>query len=162
MIWVFANRLGDRGSIPTRVKPKTQKMVLDATLLNTQHYKVRIKGKVEQSCDGVESSLTLWCSSYWKGSRCPMYDTKQYLIVRFHFWRMWSNISLASIPGMVSSGILVYVSSTGQVDRLKNDLYSTGPCGKKKNKIKYKFQRNNKIYKYERTKDAIPKRLGIK
>ena len=29
--------------------PKTQKMALDATLLNTQHYKVRIKGKVEQS-----------------------------------------------------------------------------------------------------------------
>ena len=29
--------------------PKTQKMVLDATLLNTQHYKVRIKGKMEQS-----------------------------------------------------------------------------------------------------------------
>ena len=25
------------------VIPKTQKMVLDATLLNTQHYKVRIK-----------------------------------------------------------------------------------------------------------------------
>ena len=24
-------------------------MVLDATLLNTQHYKVKIKGKVEQS-----------------------------------------------------------------------------------------------------------------
>ena len=24
-------------------------MVFDATLLNTQHYKVRIKGKVEQS-----------------------------------------------------------------------------------------------------------------
>ena len=32
--------------IPGRVIPKTQKMVLDATLLNTQHYKVRIKGKV--------------------------------------------------------------------------------------------------------------------
>ena len=31
------------------VIPKTQKMVLDAALLNTQHYKVRIKGKVEQS-----------------------------------------------------------------------------------------------------------------
>ena len=26
-----------------------QKMVLDATLLNTQHYKVRIKGKVDES-----------------------------------------------------------------------------------------------------------------
>ena len=27
-------------------------MVLDAALLNTQHYKVRIKGKVEQSKEG--------------------------------------------------------------------------------------------------------------
>ena len=32
-----------------RVIPKTQKMVLDSFLLNTQHYKVYIKGKVEQS-----------------------------------------------------------------------------------------------------------------
>ena len=39
---VFANGPGDRGSIPGRVIPKTQKMVLDAALLNTQ-------GKVEQS-----------------------------------------------------------------------------------------------------------------
>ena len=46
---VFSNGSGDLGSIPGRVIPKTQKMVLDASLLNTQHYKVRIKGKVEQS-----------------------------------------------------------------------------------------------------------------
>ena len=46
---VFANSLGDPGSIPGRVIPKTQKMVIDAALLNTQHYKVRIKDKVEQS-----------------------------------------------------------------------------------------------------------------
>ena len=46
---VFANGPGDLGSIPGRVIPKTQKMVLDASLLNTQHYKVQIKGKVEQS-----------------------------------------------------------------------------------------------------------------
>ena len=39
---------GDRGSIPGRDIPNTQKMVLDAALLYTQHYKVRIKGKVEQ------------------------------------------------------------------------------------------------------------------
>ena len=49
MVRVFANGPGDLGSIPDRLIPKTQKMVLDATLLNTQHYKVRIKGKVEQS-----------------------------------------------------------------------------------------------------------------
>ena len=34
---------------PGRVIPKTLKMELDTTLLNTQHYKVRFKGKVEQS-----------------------------------------------------------------------------------------------------------------
>ena len=44
---VLANGPGDRGSIPGRVIPKTQKMVLDTALLNTQHYKVHIKGKVE-------------------------------------------------------------------------------------------------------------------
>ena len=46
---VFANGLGDRGSIPGGVIPKTQKMVLDAALFNTQNYKVRTKGTVEQS-----------------------------------------------------------------------------------------------------------------
>ena len=46
---VFANDPGDLGSIPGRVIPKTLQMVLDTSLLNTQHYKLRIKGKVEQS-----------------------------------------------------------------------------------------------------------------
>ena len=46
---VFANGPGNQSSIPGQVIPKTQKMVLDAALINTQHYKVRIKGKVEQS-----------------------------------------------------------------------------------------------------------------
>ena len=49
MVRVFANGLGDLGSISSRVIPKTQKMVLDAALLYTQHYEIRIKGKVEQS-----------------------------------------------------------------------------------------------------------------
>ena len=46
---VFANGPGDWGSIPGLVTPNTQKMVLDASLLNTQQYKVRIKSKMEQS-----------------------------------------------------------------------------------------------------------------
>ena len=46
---VFANGLGDLGSILGRVIPKTLKMVLDTSLLNTQQYEVHIKGKVEQS-----------------------------------------------------------------------------------------------------------------
>ena len=66
MVIVFANGPGDLGSIPSGVIPKTLKMVLDAYLLNTQHYKVRVKwcnpGK------GVALSPTPWCSSYRKGS----------------------------------------------------------------------------------------------
>ena len=46
---VFANGQRGWGSIPGWVIPKAQKMVLDAVLLNTQHYKVGIKGKVEPS-----------------------------------------------------------------------------------------------------------------
>ena len=45
---MFANASEDLGSIPDRVIPKTQKMVLDPSLLNAQYYKVRIKGKEEQ------------------------------------------------------------------------------------------------------------------
>ena len=45
---VLANSLEDQGSIPGRVMPKTLKMVLDTSLLNTQHH-IIIKGKVEQS-----------------------------------------------------------------------------------------------------------------
>ena len=46
---VFVNGPGDLGSIPGRALPKTLKMVLNTSLLNTQQYKVCIKGKVEQS-----------------------------------------------------------------------------------------------------------------
>ena len=60
---VFANGLEDQDSIPGQVIPKTLKMVLDAALLNTQHYKVRIKGKVEQS---REWSCALPYTSVWK------------------------------------------------------------------------------------------------
>ena len=78
---VFANGPGDLGSIPGRVIPKTQKMVLDASLLNTQHYKVRIKGKVEQSREGVAPSPTHWGSSYRKGSLWVTLDYGRQLYV---------------------------------------------------------------------------------
>ena len=59
---VFTYGLVDWGSTPGWVIPKTQKMVLDATLLNSQHYKVKIKGKVEQS---MEWSSALPYTSVW-------------------------------------------------------------------------------------------------
>ena len=85
---VFANGPGDLGSIPGRVIPKTQKIVLDASLLNTQHYKVRIKGKVEQSREGVAPSPTP-CSSYWKGSLRVTLDYGRQLYFLLFYWTLF-------------------------------------------------------------------------
>ena len=68
MVRVFANGPGDPGSIPGRVITKTQKMVLDAILLNTQHYKVRIKGKVEQSRERSSAPLHFGVVAIEKGA----------------------------------------------------------------------------------------------
>ena len=53
---VLANVPRDWGSIQGQVISRAQKMVLDPFLLNTLHYKVCLKGKVEES---RESSSTL-------------------------------------------------------------------------------------------------------
>ena len=60
VVRVFANDPGDQGSISGRVIQKTLKMLLDTSLLNTQQYKVRIEGKVEQSRE--RSSALLYTS----------------------------------------------------------------------------------------------------
>ena len=57
---VFTNDPGDRG----QVIPETKKMVLDAALLNTQHYKVGIKGKWSNPGNEVAPFLTSRCGSY--------------------------------------------------------------------------------------------------
>ena len=49
MVRVFANGPRAWSSILGQVLPNTQNIVLDASLLNSQHYKVCIKGIVEQS-----------------------------------------------------------------------------------------------------------------
>ena len=46
---IFAHGRVDRGSLPVWVITKTQKLVPGAALFNTQHYKLRIKGKMDQS-----------------------------------------------------------------------------------------------------------------
>ena len=52
-VCVFTNGPRDRSSIPGRVI-KTQKMLLDASLLNTQHYKSRVKDKWSNPGKGAE------------------------------------------------------------------------------------------------------------
>ena len=56
MVRVLGNGPGHQDSIPSQVIPKTQKMVLDDFLLNTQHYKVQIKGKWSNPGKGVVPS----------------------------------------------------------------------------------------------------------
>ena len=64
MVRVFANDTGDLSSIPARVIPKTPKMVLDAFLLSTQHYKVEMKGERRNPGIGEVPFLTPQCSNY--------------------------------------------------------------------------------------------------
>ena len=45
MVRVFANGQGDSGFNPASRHTKASKMVFDASLLNTLHYNIRIKGK---------------------------------------------------------------------------------------------------------------------
>ena len=81
---VFVNVPGDWGSTPGPVIPKTQKMVLDVALLNTQHYKVQIKDKVEQSRKRSSASPTPQCSSYLKGSLQVVLDYSHQLTYKYY------------------------------------------------------------------------------
>ena len=65
---VFANGPGNRGSIPARVIPKSQKWYLmpPCLLLNIIRYGSRVK--LSNPENGVALSPTPRCSSYWKGS----------------------------------------------------------------------------------------------
>ena len=65
---MFANDLGDQGSIPGCVIPKTLKMVLDTPclILSSIRYVSRIKWR--NPGKWVASSPRNQCSSYWKGS----------------------------------------------------------------------------------------------
>ena len=89
---VFANGPGDLGSIPDCVLPKTLKMVLDTSLLNTQQYKVHIKGKVEHSRESVAPSPTPWCSSYWKGSLLVALNHSRQLYFYIYTYTEWAEI----------------------------------------------------------------------
>ena len=67
-----------------RVILMTQKMVLGTSLLNTQQYKVRIKGKVEQSREMSSAPLHLCVVASKKGafgSRSPTYFIYTYIYI---------------------------------------------------------------------------------
>ena len=60
-------------------------MVLDASLLNTQHYKVRIKGKAEQSWEGVAPRLHLGVVAIEKGA----FGSPSTMVANFTFFYLF-------------------------------------------------------------------------
>ena len=84
---VFTNGPWDRGSIPGRVIPKNQKIVLNEALLNTQNYKVRIKGKVKQSRERNSAPLHVGVIAIEKGAFGSL-STK---VTNFFFYLFLSN-----------------------------------------------------------------------
>ena len=83
---MFTNSSGDWGSIPGQVIPKTKKNVLDASLLNTQHYKVQIKGKWNNPGKEVAlfpsySKESLWVALDYSQLREDMYLYKRVAFV---------------------------------------------------------------------------------
>ena len=83
---------------------RLKKMVLDASLLNTQYYKVRIKGKVEQSREGIAPSPTPLCSSYRKGI----------LMVTLDYGRQLYLLIYISIYLSLSLYIYIYIYMRGK------------------------------------------------
>ena len=77
---VFAHGPGDLGSITGCVIPKTLKIVLDTSLLNTQHYKVLSMVKWSNPGKGVAHCPTPRCSSYWKRSLLVTLDHGRQLL----------------------------------------------------------------------------------
>ena len=78
-------------------------MVLDTSLLNTQHYKVCIKGKVEQFRERSSALSYTSCSSYWKGSLLVALDYGRQLIIKLKGWKCRVNCVAGMLEGCMST-----------------------------------------------------------
>ena len=103
MVRVFASGLGDLGSIPGRVIPKTQKWYLIPSCLTLSIIRCRSRLKWSNTGKGVAPSPTSWCSSNWKGSLWVTldYSRQLYLLYLYFFlvylvsviWRYYPNVN---------------------------------------------------------------------
>ena len=87
---------------------KTQKVVLDAALLDSLHYKVRIKDKVEQSREWSSAPLNLGVVAIGKGSlRVALEYSRQLYLVWYLFLSRIQMIGL--LTESPSSRVLIYI-----------------------------------------------------
>ena len=87
MVSVLTNGLWEQGSIP-----KTQKMVLDAYLLNTQNYKVWIKSKWINPGKGVMPSLHLCVIAIEKEAFGSLLTTINQLTNLYMYIQKWTDV----------------------------------------------------------------------
>ena len=126
---VFAIGSGDLGSIPGHVIPKTLKIVLDTSLLNTQQYKEHIKSKMEK---GEAPSPTPRCSSYWKGSLLFTLDNDHQLYYQGRLSGLVGRVfadgpgNLGSIPGHVIPRALKMVLDNSLINTQQNKVRIKG------------------------------------
>ena len=66
--WLECSPVAQQTWVQSRVESHERLKIPDATLLNAQHYKVRIKVKWSNPGKGVVPSRTPWCGSYRKRS----------------------------------------------------------------------------------------------
>ena len=114
---VFTNGPRDRVSIIARVIPKTFKMLPDTALLDTQHYKVRIKSKVAPFPTSGPSGIRVGWGIETNGSfeaerpptsagppsgeraaflspMHPLYSTRPHSLVQAIFWHTCPDLDL--------------------------------------------------------------------
>ena len=103
---VFTNGPGERRSIPGRVIPKTQKWYLMLSCLTLVIIRYRSRVKWSNRGNGVPSSPTPWCSSYWKDllKRSPV--TK---VTNFTFFLLW-HLNCVHTRSWILSNRTVYMN----------------------------------------------------
>ena len=112
MVRMFAKVPGDRCSIPGWVIPKTQKLVLDASLLNS--FRTWIKSKWSNPGKGVAPSPTPRCGSYCKVS---LWTTLDYC---------WPTYIYDNVQGMLENLLTKILSMIWQFWCLKEIYFQNG------------------------------------
>ena len=102
-------------------------MVLDSSLLNTQQYKVRIKGKVEQSGEiSITLPYTIEKGAFWTSStrvtNVTYYFTYIISIIRYEYFELCKCIPIMPVisgPLWLRFERSLNVLSMSQINRLK-------------------------------------------
>ena len=80
-LWVEYSPVAQETGVQSQVESYQRLKKLDTSLLNTLHYKVHIKGKVEQSRERSSIPPKPQCSSYWKGNLWVVLNYSCYIAI---------------------------------------------------------------------------------